>query len=254
MTEIALLRILRPIERSDLGCSTRVDSPTFQTKLALAKQKMEEFSGRKFYFLQEVEDPSHLYIIGEWDDLGRHLLEWLPSQENQSLLHLFKNDMKVEWMFHIDATHTEFAFARHAAAVRRSKENLLGITRFFVKPGKKHEFNKEYDRCWDWMQHCVKEGKVGGGWRIDRDGDQEEFVLITPWKNLEQHEDTLYGGMVGEFSDFEELFSTEITRHARVMILDNEASGEANEEEGEEVDKWTDVETDEDKDEVVDEE
>ena len=81
VTEIALLHLLPHVS---------TDDSVFRSKLAQAKKVMENYTGQQFHYLQQLEDPSFLYIIGEWDSLGQHMNHFIPSAENQSLLRALK--------------------------------------------------------------------------------------------------------------------------------------------------------------------
>ncbi|KAK9357293.1 hypothetical protein V1504DRAFT_398923, partial [Lipomyces starkeyi] len=73
-----------------------------RASLLRAKKAMESFTNRRFYFYNQVEDQSYIYIIGSWPSLSQHTNEWIPSKENREMLELLKDRLDVDWMFHLD--------------------------------------------------------------------------------------------------------------------------------------------------------
>lgn len=61
-------------------------------KLQTAKSVLETASRHSFYYFQQVEDPSIIYILGSWESVTAHW-EFLPSPENQEMLELLKDDI-----------------------------------------------------------------------------------------------------------------------------------------------------------------
>lgn len=92
VTEIALLRFKSQVP----------SSATKQRLLLQVKKAQSEWSGYPVHFALQVEDPTLLYLFGGWDSVATHIREWIPSEINQSLLELLKDDITVEWMFHLD--------------------------------------------------------------------------------------------------------------------------------------------------------
>lgn len=173
ITELALVRLLPP---------TTVDDATLRSKLAHAKGVMEKFTGRKFYYLQQTEDPSLIYIIGEWDSLDQHMNDFIPSADNQAVLESLKTDLTVDWLLHVDVPHTNLPFPPKAGSA-----GVYSITRHFVKSGEKTIFTEAFEANKNLLQDHVSEGTIGGGWRLDKEDEKEEFDLFIPWTNVDQH-------------------------------------------------------------------
>lgn len=91
ITEVALLRL----KTSELSSSSR-------STLQQAQQAQSEWSGYPVQFVRQIEDSSYLYIIGGWDSIAHHNGEWIKSETNQKLLGQLKDDIDVEWMFHVE--------------------------------------------------------------------------------------------------------------------------------------------------------
>lgn len=91
ITEVALLRL----KTSELSSSSR-------STLQQAQQAQSEWSGYPVQFVRQIEDSSYFYIIGGWDSIAHHNGEWIKSETNQKLLGQLKDDIDVEWMFHVE--------------------------------------------------------------------------------------------------------------------------------------------------------
>lgn len=179
VTEIALLRL-----HADLG-------PLLHAILAQAKDDMQGFTDRSMYFLQQTEDPSFIYIIGEWETVDQHIDRFIPRQENQAILESLKDDVSIEWLLHADVTHEELPLPKtkdeRAKAV--AGEIVLSVARHFVKSGAKDAFQQTFEDNKHYLQDFITEGKMGGGWRVDKEEGKEEWILLCPYKNLKQHLD-----------------------------------------------------------------
>lgn len=133
---------------------------------------MQQYSSRAFYYLQQVEDPTYIYIIGEWDSLDQHMNDFIPSVDNQELLESLKDLLGVDWLLHIDAPHADLPLP--GPGTNNTKVPVYGLVRHFVKDGQKEQFRGTYNNEKRHLQGFVTEGKIGGGWRVDKEGDKEE--------------------------------------------------------------------------------
>lgn len=176
VTEIALLH---------LSPNVAIDDTNLYSKLAQAKIVMQDYTGRMFYYLQQMEDPMNIYIVGEWDSLEQHMNEFIPSAKNQMLLESLKGLLSVEWLLHIDASHADLPLSE--ADPSKQASMVYAIVRHFIKSGEKQKFLQTFDTEMYHLQDFVTEGKIGRGWRIDKVDDQDEWVLCTPWTSVEQH-------------------------------------------------------------------
>jgi hypothetical protein len=176
ITELAHLRLLPP--------STLTHS--LLTNLKVVLKVSEEYTGHRFYYLQQIEDPSLLYLVGEWDSLEQHMQGFIPSQENQELLESLKGMVGVEWLLHVGvgsealpdmsgrgkrSEEGEANDSEREKKGNRDAEDGQGvvwcITRFFVKEGERDKFLEVMS---------LKGRSGGGGWRVDKEEGREEFV------------------------------------------------------------------------------
>lgn len=174
ITELALLRLLPP---------TLADDAPLRSKLSHAKAVMENYTGNRFYYLQQVEDPSLLYIVGEWESLDQHMNDFIPSAENQALLESLKDDLTVDWLIHFDSSPSALPISESKSPDLR----VFSVNRHFVKEGEKDGFQETFDTNRHYLQDFITEGTIGGGWRVDKEEGKEEFILFSPWTAVDQH-------------------------------------------------------------------
>lgn len=196
VTELALLRLLPP---------TMIDDTVLRSKLANAKRVMENYTKRRFYFAQQIEDPAMVYVIGEWDSLGQHMEEFIPSEANQALLDSLKDELTVEWLIHIAVPHEDLPLAK---AVSDVEQNVLSIGRHFVLDGKRDDFERLFEDKKHYLQGYISEDNIGGGWRVDPENGDGEFVLLC--SRVEQHKGS---------AQMREVLSGEEVRHAKILDL-----------------------------------
>ena len=161
-----------------------------------------------------------MYIIGEWDSLDRHMNHFIPSTENQSLLESLKHLATVDWLLHIDAPHATLPLPdEDGKGQGAGKEYLYGITRHFVKSGERISFEKAFHENKEYLQNHVTEGKIGGGWRVDKEEDKEEFVLFSPWQSVDQHYDFADTEGFEKYGKIREYIDGAEIKHAKMLDI-----------------------------------
>ncbi|EXJ63903.1 hypothetical protein A1O7_00238 [Cladophialophora yegresii CBS 114405] len=182
------------LARLTLRSGTEASSPALLMNLAKAKEAMVEASGFEFWYYHCVEDPRVIFILGSWPSVEFHMQDFIASEPNQELLTLLKDQITVDWMFHLDIAQTT-----HPLPLSR---DMIAIARHFIKDGAKEAFKSTFEaRRYELESFLGKENMVGG-WRIDAGYDpseedesrKEEFVLFTAWDSVEHH---------GEFAETE---------------------------------------------------
>ncbi|KAF1944523.1 hypothetical protein EJ02DRAFT_452385 [Clathrospora elynae] len=212
ITEIALLYLTSGIT---------VDNAALRSNLSHAKTVMQNYTGHTFYYLQQIEDPAYVYIIGEWESLDQHMNHFIPSSDNQVVLESLKDALTVVRLEHIDAPHADLPLPKNETQLEKARcgELIWSIVRHFVKDGEKQKFQDTFDTNKQYMQDYITEGTIGGGWRIDREYSKEEFVLLEPWKSVEQH---LKFGKTDDFKKYgqirEHIDGAEI-KHAKLLDI-----------------------------------
>lgn len=148
---------------------------------------MEEASGYKFHYFHCQEDPEIIFILGAWPSVDFHMQEFIPGQSNQEMLALLKDQITVEWMFHLDIDQTTIPLP--------VDRGFMAIVRHFIKDGDKTSFESTFrDNRSEMDSFIGGADRVVGGFRIDQGFDPsmecdkgDEFVLFTAWDSEEQH-------------------------------------------------------------------
>jgi heme-degrading monooxygenase HmoA len=212
ITEIALLH---------LASSITIEDADLRSALAHAKAVMEGYTGNTFYYFQQTEDPSYIYIFGEWESLDQHMNHFIPGAENQAVLESLKDKMTVDWLLHADVSHADlplpFSDAERAKALRG--ELVLCVGRHFVKEGKREMFQESFKANKHHLQNYVTEGTIGGGWRIDIEGGRDEWVLLCPFKDVQQHLDFAKSEGFEHYAQIREYIDGAEIKHAKLLDI-----------------------------------
>ncbi|KAH7096067.1 hypothetical protein FB567DRAFT_48457 [Paraphoma chrysanthemicola] len=182
VTEIALLR---------LSSNVSINDAQLRSKLVHAKKVMQDFTGRSFYYFEQIEDSSNVYIVGEWESLDQHMNVFIPSEANQALLEALKDNLTVEWLLHVDASHDSLPLPKSEGDKAKDLrgEAVISVVRHFVKTGETAEFQQTFEENKHYLQEFLTEGALGGGWRVDKEDGKDEWVLLCPWTSVKQHGD-----------------------------------------------------------------
>jgi heme-degrading monooxygenase HmoA len=212
ITEIALLH---------LASSITIEDVDIRSALAHAKQVMEGYTGNTFYYFQQTEDPSYIYIFGEWDTLDQHMNQFIPGAENQALLELLKDRLTVDWLLHANVSHAELPLPKTDAELAKARrgELVVSVGRHFVKDGKRELFEETFERNRHYLQDYITEGTLGGGWRIDTEGGKDEWVLLCPFKDVQQHLDFAKSEAFEHYGQIREYIDGAEIKHAKLLDI-----------------------------------
>ncbi|KAI4924817.1 hypothetical protein J4E85_007934 [Alternaria conjuncta] len=191
ITELALLH---------LTPGTTLESPTLRTNLSHAKTVLQNYTNRTFYYMQQISDPSCIYVVGEWDSLDQHLNDFIPSADNQALLESLKDYITVDSnLEHLDVPNAELPLPRGEVELERARrgEQVWSITHYTIKAGKREAFEVQFRE----MKEKLEDG-VGGGWCVGKkEAEDDVFVTLFAWRTVAEYE--LFGkGKEGEASAY----------------------------------------------------
>ena len=204
ITELALLH---------LTPGTTIEDAALRSKLSHAKTVLQNYTGRTFYYMQQTEDPSCIYVIGEWDSLDQHLNDFIPSADNQALLESLKDAITVDSnLEHLDVSNAELPLPTTQAQLEQARRGELvwSIVHCNVKADERHRFLDAFNEELRFLQGHINElkGKTGRGWCVNGKGDKGNVsVALCPWKSVEQHlgfgktEGYAEVGDIGDFVD-----------------------------------------------------
>ncbi|KAJ5581316.1 hypothetical protein N7450_007617 [Penicillium hetheringtonii] len=196
VTELALLRLKAP----EPSAVSRKD-------LRAAQQGQSEYSGHPVKFLRSVEDQSDFFLIGGWESVDQHRGEWIISEMNQRLLGKLKDAVDVKWMFHLDIDPS--------APVPFSAP-IIGVARCFVEQSNKAEFDRLFAAGFEDLKIFTAPYPCFGGWRIDKEGEDEEFVLFTGWNSVEQHQEFYKSELSREFAKTKSVIKQTDVKHVQL--------------------------------------
>ncbi|KIY63427.1 hypothetical protein CYLTODRAFT_426122 [Cylindrobasidium torrendii FP15055 ss-10] len=182
-----------------------IDTPALRSGLVFAKAAMEESAGagRPFRYLQQVEDPSFIYILGAWPSVKYHYDDYIPSAPNQQTLEMLRDLVTVQYLIHADIDPTKVPL----------DTGLVAVGRHYLKDGQREAFAKAFTASNAPLVDATK-GRLISGWRLDQEDEKEEFVLFTAWETLEDHK-----AFKDESAKVREYLAGEETKHAKVLDI-----------------------------------
>lgn len=180
--------------------TVKITSPLLLHNLLAAKQTCEAFTARNsgnkgavFRWEHCVEDPALIYYVGDWGSVDEHRVQFVNSDDNKRLEGLLGDEVTIDQYFHL-------ALDQSRIDVRGALDGKgVAVLRHFVKPG----YRAEVDKLWemelpDLNTRFGGEGKVVGGWRIDKVAeDKDELVVFVGLESKDQRLDagqTVLGG------------------------------------------------------------
>jgi hypothetical protein len=201
ITELALLKLKDGVVLTD----------KFKPTLREAQQAMEDYSGqgRKFYYLQQIEDPSCIYVLGEWESLEQHYQGFIPSKTNQDLLEALKDKLDVVWLNHLDIPLSKVPLSAP----------VLSLGRHMVAPELRANFTNCFDRYKHHVESYVTEGAIAHGWNIDEGREREEFVLFAPWKEVLQHVNFASEEGFKEYAKIKDFMEDAEVKHVQILDI-----------------------------------
>jgi len=186
VTELAIIPLTHNLTKENSNLPE-----SLKQKFISAKLVLEKASGHKFYFFQQVEDPSIIYILGSWESPQAHAT-FLPSAENQQLLELFQDDIIAEEkdgkkvvMWHLDA---DVFSAVNEGDKSVFTAPVISLNRHFVPEDKQAGFIKKFDEVKGLLEDFTKPYQVVGEWRIEKEAEgKEEWDLFSGFESVENH-------------------------------------------------------------------
>jgi len=176
--------------------------------------------------MQQISDPSCIYVVGEWDSLDQHLNDFIPSADNQALLESLKDYITVDSnLEHLDVPNAELPLPRSEEALERAKrgEQVWSITHYTIKAGKREAFEAEFKEMKEMLDRFAAEGGVGGGWCVGKkEGEEDVFVTLFPWRSVVEWKRFGQGEEGRETGNTGECVERMDVRHVRLVdIRDN---------------------------------
>lgn len=148
--------------------------PTLLANLA----KVRSMINTKSCWFHSIDDPSCIYIIGEWPSMAARE-QFLASPERDEILKDQAEQLEFVWMIHLDG---EISRVPSGAPV-------MSVARLFIKSDGTHvqDFDATVTRFRRHLGESTEPCPVLDGWRIDRDEGKHESIWLTGWESVEAH-------------------------------------------------------------------
>ncbi|KAJ5669807.1 hypothetical protein N7462_010877 [Penicillium macrosclerotiorum] len=199
VTELALLRL-----------KTQEPSASLKNSLHEAREAQTKWSKYPVRFYRQVEDSAYFYLSGGWNSVEAHCGEWIISETNQKALGQLKDDIDIEWMFHLDIDPSTFNSKIPYNAP------VIAISRYFVEANRKTEFDSIMKAGVPHLERYTTPFTYSGGWRIDKEGEDEEFVLFSGWNKVEDHFGFASSEAFEEFGKIKNALKGADIKHVRI--------------------------------------
>jgi heme-degrading monooxygenase HmoA len=93
---------------------------------------------------------------------------------------------------------------------------VIGVARCFVEKEKKGDFDRLFKAGLSDLEKFTPNYPCFGGWRIDKEGEDEEFVLLTGWSSVEHHEEFYKSELSKEFAKTKSFIKKTEVKHVRL--------------------------------------
>ncbi|KAK4162782.1 hypothetical protein QBC43DRAFT_320979 [Cladorrhinum sp. PSN259] len=176
-------------------------------------------SKRASAWLQQVEDPSLILTIAQWDTVQAHL-DWVASDTNKSVMTVLAGgsiDLNKGYdLFHAD---TDF-LGGDDVAFPLLESPTLSVSRLYVPVEKKEAFAVKFAQVKRLLETYVSPRVVRFGWREDLEegAKEDEFVLVCGWDSVEKHYAFSDAPGFDQFTQIQELVVRSDLKHYKRFI------------------------------------
>jgi heme-degrading monooxygenase HmoA len=200
--ELLLLRLRPGISPTD---------PTLVKNLSTVRSLVHTNS--RFYHC--IEDPSLVYILGQWPSLAAHKA-FLASPEREEILSRQTHQLDFLWMLHLD-----FAVGKTMEDVLPFTAPVLSIARMSFTTASPHvdAYKEILANHRSEIVDATYPYPLFDGWRIDAPDAKAEYMILTGWASIEAHAE-FTKSMIGasqEYASARDHVEEMEVRHARNM-------------------------------------
>lgn len=165
ISELGLLR-LKP--------TASLEDPDIQTRLKDIKSYLRSFTGHEFFYFRQLDDPSLLYLLGQWESLESHYTGMHGSDEWKKGVMEMSNYFEFQWMAHYD-----FLLDSLKPSIDDNGDNdagVLEVHRFLMKTGSRAEFDKHAEAIS--KETTGENSNAVFGWKVDSKENNEEYAVV----------------------------------------------------------------------------
>lgn len=192
ISEIGLLR-LKP--------TASLEDPDIQRRLKDIKSHLSSFTGHQFSYFRQLEDPSLLYLLGQWESLESHYKGMHGSAEWKKGVMEMSNYFDFQWMAHYDFQLDSL----EPPADDDDDAGVLEVHRFLMKTGSRAEFDKHAKAIS--AESTGEKGNALGGWKADSKEGSEEYAVVLVVEDVQKR------STLSERYDGLEQFADSANRH-----------------------------------------
>ncbi|KAJ5999651.1 hypothetical protein N7481_000060 [Penicillium waksmanii] len=196
VTEIALLHLKTP-----------TPSDPLKAVFLEAQQEQSQYSGHRVNFLRSLDDQRDFFLLGGWESVALHCGEWVASEINQRLLAKLKDEVDIGYMFHLDVD---------PSTPIPISAPVIGVVRCFIEKDNKEEFDHLFKAGLSDLEKFTAPHPCFGGWRIDKEGEDEEFILLSGWNSVEHHHEFHKSELSKEFAKTKSVIKNTEVKHVRL--------------------------------------
>lgn len=186
VTEFALVHLSSPISTQTLR--TLEEAQRIQDKWALEQnpQLPESRVARGTGMLQQNEDHSAILITARWDSPAAHW-EWIGTDENRQAMDKLMPLIVAEGekrlvLYHVDSV----LFPPPGDGITSALGSPgLNIYHYRVRPSEKEGFESRLKVAMGEL-NAATATPFTWGWRIEKDGETEELLVVRGWNSEEQ--------------------------------------------------------------------
>ncbi|KAK3994794.1 hypothetical protein QBC44DRAFT_322082 [Cladorrhinum sp. PSN332] len=205
---------------------------TDEAKAALTKaQAVQDDWHRKFFpnsplstskrasaWLQQVEDPSLIVTIAQWDTVRAHL-DWVASDTNKTVVAELGGDC-IDATKGFDVFHADADFLSDGVSGSLVENSVISVSRLYVPSEKKEAFTTKFDQVKHVLETYVSPGVARFGWREDLEegAKEQEFVLACSWDSVEKHYAFAEAPGFDQFSQIQQFVVRSDIKHYRRFI------------------------------------
>jgi len=173
--------------------------------LDTSKRTAQAYTDSPFEFFSQIEDPSVIYIIAEWESPESHMEGSIPKPANQELLTMLGDLVDFKSLFHIDEVRGSLPW--HAP--------IISIQREFVKDGQREAYGRIFDVVEPYIRQSDAPHSYLHGWRMERRSNKDEAVLISGWEDVAAYQAFAETSKSNQFARLQGFVDRSETTHAK---------------------------------------
>lgn len=174
-------------------------------------------SKRASAWFQQVENPSLIMTIAQWDTVQAHM-DCVASDTNKAIMAELDGKC-IDTTKGYDLFHTDTDFLGEDASNPLLRGPIISVSRLYISAEKREEFAAKFAQVKPVLEAYVSPNVVRHGWREDlEEGAYEEFVLVCDWESVEKHYAFSDARGFDKFNQLQEFFVRTDIKHYKRFI------------------------------------